>query len=221
MSEVRSIAVVSAGLSTPSSTRMLADRITAAVTAELAGRDIEATARVFELRDVAHDITNHLLTGFAPKPLAEVNAAVAAADALLVVTPIFSTSYSGLFKSWLDALDRDALDGTPVLIGATAGTPRHSLAIDYAIRPLFTYLHAEPVTTGVFAASDDWARAPIASRRCRSASIAPRVSSPTGWREPPAVPRRIRTRPRPISAARRPSRTCSPDSRFAGVRGAR
>ncbi|HJB63692.1 MAG TPA: NAD(P)H-dependent oxidoreductase [Candidatus Microbacterium pullistercoris] len=174
MSEVRSIAVVSAGLSTPSSTRMLADRITAAVTAELAGRDIEATARVFELRDVAHDITNHLLTGFAPKPLAEVNAAVAAADALLVVTPIFSTSYSGLFKSWLDALDRDALDGTPVLIGATAGTPRHSLAIDYAIRPLFTYLHAEPVTTGVFAASDDWGEgadrvAPLQKRIDRAA----------------------------------------------------
>ena len=53
-------------------------------------------------------------------------------------------------------LDPDALAGKPVLIGANAGTPRHSLAIDYAIRPLFTCLHAEPVSTGVFAASSDW-----------------------------------------------------------------
>ena len=53
-------------------------------------------------------------------------------------------------------LDPDALTGKPVLIGANAGTARHSLAIDYAIRPLFAYLHAEAVATGVFAASSDW-----------------------------------------------------------------
>jgi len=150
------IAIVSAGLSDPSSTRMLADRLVQAVFAELDARGEEREARAFELRDVAHDITNNLLTGFAPKPLAEMNDYVANADALIAVTPIFSTSYSGLFKSWLDALDRDALDGTPVLLGATAGTARHSLAIDYAMRPLFTYLHAEPISTGVFAASSDW-----------------------------------------------------------------
>ncbi|WP_110590320.1 FMN reductase [Microbacterium suaedae] len=156
MSDVKKIIVVSAGLSDPSSTRLLADRILQAVSRDMSARGDEHEARVFELRDVAHDITNHLLTGFSPAPLAELNAEVAKADALIAVTPIFSTSYSGLFKSWVDVLDRDALEGTPVLLGATAGTPRHSLAIDYAMRPLFTYLHAEPVSTGVFAASDDW-----------------------------------------------------------------
>ena len=170
----RKIAVVSAGLSDPSSTRMLADRIVQAVFTELDARGEEREARVFELRDVAHDITNNLLTGFAPKALADVNAYVTGADALIAVTPIFSTSYSGLFKSWLDALDRDALDGTPVLLGATAGTARHSLAIDYAMRPLFTYLHAEPISTGVFAASSDWGAeadqvAPLAKRIERAA----------------------------------------------------
>src|SRR5690606_13349263 len=96
------IAVVSAGLSDPSSTRMLADKLVQAVFAELDSRGVEREARVFELRDVAHDITNNLLTGFAPKPLAEMNDYVANADAVIAVTPIFSTSYSGLFKSWLD-----------------------------------------------------------------------------------------------------------------------
>lgn len=152
----RTIAVVSAGLSEPSSTRLLADRMLRAVRDDLAARGVEATAQAFELRDVAHEIIDNLLTGFAPKRLAEMNRAVAEADAVILVTPIFSTSYSGLFKSWLDALDREALEGTPVLIGATAGTARHSLALDYAIRPVLTYLHAEPVTTAVFAASSDW-----------------------------------------------------------------
>ena len=156
MTTARRIAVVSAGLSNPSSTRMLADRLAGATTKQLSERGIEAEVDVFELRDYAHDITNNLLTGFAPAALESVINAVVSADAVIAVTPIFSTSYSGLFKSFIDVLDPDALTGKPVLIGANAGTARHSLAIDYAIRPLFTYLHAEPVSTGVFAASSDW-----------------------------------------------------------------
>lgn len=152
----RRIAVISAGLSNPSSTRLLADRLSAATVKHLAAAGIEAQVDVFELRDYAHDITNNLLTGFAPTALESMINTVVSADAVIAVTPIFSTSYSGLFKSFVDILDPDALSGKPVLIGANAGTARHSLAIDYAIRPLFTYLHAEPVSTGVFAASSDW-----------------------------------------------------------------
>lgn len=155
MSE-RRIAVVSSGLSNPSSTRMLADRLVAATVKALAEHDINAQVDVIELRDLAHDITNNLLTGFAPTALEQAINSVISADAIIAVTPIFSTSYAGLFKSFIDVLDPDSIVGKPVLIGANAGTARHSLAIDYAIRPLFTYLHAEPVSTGVFAASSDW-----------------------------------------------------------------
>ncbi|MBB5743910.1 FMN reductase [Microbacterium ginsengiterrae] len=152
----RRIAVISAGLSNPSSTRMLADRLAKATVAQLSEHDIEATIDVIELRELAHDITDNLLTGFAPAALESAINSVYSADALIAVTPIFSTSYSGLFKSFVDVLDPDGLGGKPVLIGANAGTVRHSLAIDYAIRPLFAYLHAEAVSTGVFAASSDW-----------------------------------------------------------------
>ncbi|MCD5347520.1 FMN reductase [Agromyces sp. H3Y2-19a] len=152
----KKIVVVSAGLSTPSSTRQLADRLAADAVAALGERGVEAEVRTFELRELAHDITNHLLLGFAPPKLEEALDAVASADGLIAVTPIFTTSYAGLFKSFIDVIDPQALTDLPVLIGATGGTPRHSLAIDYAIRPLFTYLHAVPVTTGVFAATSDW-----------------------------------------------------------------
>lgn len=152
----RRIAVVTAGLSNPSTTRLLGDRLASATVRELAVRGIEATVDTIELRDYAHDITNNLLTGFAPPALEAAINTVVSSDALIAVTPIFSTSYSGLFKSFIDVLDPDALTGKPVLIGANAGTPRHSLAIDYAIRPLFAYLHADAVSTGVFAASSDW-----------------------------------------------------------------
>lgn len=170
----RRIAVISSGLSNPSSTRMLADRMVAETVKALTERDIEIAVDVIELRDLAHDITNNLLTGFAPAPLEEALNRVVSADALIAVTPIFSTSYAGLFKSFIDVIDPDALTGKPVLIGANAGTARHSLAIDYAIRPLFTYLHADPVPTGVFAASSDWGAAaddvaPLSARIDRGA----------------------------------------------------
>ena len=121
----RRIAVVSAGLSNPSSTRMLADRLAAATLARLGEQGVEASVDTVELRDLAHEITDNLLTGFARPALESAINTVVSADALIAVTPIFSTSYSGLFKSFVDVLDPDALTGMPVLIGANAGTARH------------------------------------------------------------------------------------------------
>jgi len=81
---------------------------------------------------------------------------VTAADALIVVSPIFSGSYSGLFKTFFDVLEPGVLAGKPVLIGATGGTARHSLALEYALRPLFSYLRTVVVPTAVYAAPEDW-----------------------------------------------------------------
>jgi len=155
----RTIAVVSAGLSQPSSTRLLADRLAQATSDELAARGITPEVRTFELRDVAHDVMNTMLTGLASGDLPSVMAAVTGADGVIAVTPLFTTTYSGLFKSFVDVLDKDALTGMPILLGATGGTPRHSLALEYSMRPLFTYLRADVAATSVFAATDDWAGA--------------------------------------------------------------
>lgn len=154
----RTIAVVSAGLSQPSSTRLLADQLVAAVRAELE-HDGEVTVVLVELRDLGHDLVNHLLTGFPSPALQRAIDDVVGADGLVAVTPVFSASYSGLFKSFFDVLDAHALQGMPVLIGATGGTARHSLALEHAVRPLFAYLRALVVPTAVYAASEDWASA--------------------------------------------------------------
>jgi FMN reductase len=152
----RTIVVVTAGLSQPSSTQLLAERIAAATTSALEEQGVEVNVQTFDLRDVAHDIMNNMLTGFPSPKLEAVIDAVTAADGLIAVTPIFTTSYSGLFKSFFDVIDNQALTDLPVVIAATAGTARHSLALDYAIRPMFIYLHAVVVPTAVFAASEDW-----------------------------------------------------------------
>ncbi|MEW9555896.1 FMN reductase [Nonomuraea sp. NPDC050783] len=148
------LVAVTAGLTQPSSTRLLADRLTEATARRLAGH--EPDVRVIELRELAGDVANAFVTGFPNARLREALAAVTEADGLVAVTPIFSGSYSGLFKSFFDVLDNTALTGKPVLIAATGGTARHSLALEHALRPLFAYLRAVVVPTAVYAAAEDW-----------------------------------------------------------------
>ncbi|GGS72549.1 FMN reductase [Nonomuraea spiralis] len=150
------LVVVTAGLTQPSSTRLLADRLAEATRRRLDEEAEGTEVRVVELRDLAVDIANNLVTGFPGARLREVVEAVTEADGLIAVTPTFSASYSGLFKSFFDVLDNTALTGKPVLVAATGGTPRHSLALEHALRPLFAYLRAVVVPTAVYAAAEDW-----------------------------------------------------------------
>ena len=152
----RTIAVVSAGLGVPSSTRLLADRLAAAAVDRLSAQGVQAVVEHVEVREVAQDVTNNLLTGFPSPALRRGLDAVTGADGIIAVTPVFNGSYSGLFKSFLDVVEPGALEGVPVLIAATGGSERHSLVLDHALRPLFSYLHAVVAPTGVFAASSDW-----------------------------------------------------------------
>ncbi len=153
---MRTLVVVTAGLSEPSSTRLLADRLAAAAQRRLRSAGEDVRVEVVELRPLAHALADHLLTGFPSGALRDAVRHVERADGVIAVTPIFSASYSGLFKSFFDVLEADVLDGVPVLIGATAGTARHSLALEHALRPLFSYLHATVVPTAVFAATEDF-----------------------------------------------------------------
>jgi FMN reductase len=151
------LAVITAGVTQPSSTRLLADRLTEATVRALAGHDVgEVVVEVVDGRDGAHAVTNNVLTGFASPDLQARLDAVAEADAVIVATPVYAASYSGLFKMLVDVLPKDALRDTPVLLGATGGTARHSLAIVHALRPLFAHLGALVAPVAVFAASEDW-----------------------------------------------------------------
>ena len=156
MTDTIRLLALSAGLSTPSSTRMLADQLTREASAALGADGTAVEVTTIELREYAHDLTDALLTRFPSERLSMVIEQVRAADAVIAVTPIFNVGPAGLFKTFFDALDIELWKDKPVLVGATAGTARHSLAIDYAIRPMFGYLKADLVPTSVFAASADF-----------------------------------------------------------------
>jgi len=188
---------------------MLADRLAAETVKSLAGHDIQASVDVIELRDYAHDITNNLLTGFAPPALETAINTVVSADALIAVTPIFSTSYNGLFKSFIDVLDPDALTGKPVLIGANAGTARHrSRSTTRSDRSSHTCMPTRsrpasslhPATGAGLVTRSLLSRS--ASRRARASW--PRRSRSARWLRPPTP-----TTLRRISERADPSVTCS------------
>ncbi|MGC1207061.1 MAG: CE1759 family FMN reductase, partial [Ornithinimicrobium sp.] len=155
-----SVVVVSAGVNTPSSTRLLAERIGHSVGDRLRVRDVAVDVRFIDVRDLGMDVTSAIVNaGRRSAVLERANAAIAAADAVIAVTPVFAGSYSGLFKSFFDVIEPDALRGTPVLIAATGGSARHSLILDHAMRPLFAYFGALVLPTGVFAATSDFGTA--------------------------------------------------------------
>ena len=169
----RTLTVISGGLRSPSSTRLLADQLGEAARAAIGARGDSVDVRVVDLREHAHQVIDALLTGFPTGSLRDALADVTGADALVAVTPTFQGSYSGLFKSFLDLVEAGSLRGVPVLLAATGGTERHSLVIEHALRPLFSYLGALTVPTGVYAATADFGgagSAPLAARVDRAAA---------------------------------------------------
>lgn len=150
------LSIVSGGLREPSSTRLLADRIRDAVVAEMSRNGAPPTTSMVELRRLGRPITDAMLTGFATKELQDAFDTIAVADGLIAVTPAFNASFGGLFKSFFDVLPEESLSDMPVLIAATGGTERHSLVLEHALRPMFSYLHAVVSPTGVYAATADF-----------------------------------------------------------------
>ncbi len=149
------ITVLSGGLGSPSQTGLLADAVAAALHAQQPAVEVE----IVQLKEYGADMLA-ALGAFAPEQLRRVFHRVAASDAVVVLTPILNAAPAGLVKLFLDVLPEGTLRAMPVLMGATGGTSRHSLALDYALRPVLTYLHADVLTTDVFVATADWGGAP-------------------------------------------------------------
>ena len=149
--------VISAGMGTPSSSRMLGDRLAeATVRAMTAGGTPTPEVKVLELRDLAVDLATYYTSHVAGPALRDAFDLVGRAAGVVAVTPILNAGMNGLFKLFFDLLDEGVMAGRPVLLAATGGSARHSLAIDNAMLPLFFYLKATVAPIAVLAATDDW-----------------------------------------------------------------
>jgi FMN reductase len=163
------LAVVSAGTSDPSSTRLLADRI-ADRTCELAAcHGGHTTPSVIELREIATDIASALVSQLITPRLQAAIEALAEADGIIASTPVYKAGPSGLFTSFFQILDDDLIIARPVVLAATAGTSRHALVIDDQMRTMFAYLRTLIIPTSLFAAPEDWGDPALNARIDRAA----------------------------------------------------
>lgn len=110
-----------------------------------------------------------------------------AADALVVGSPVYKGSYTGLFKHLFDLVDPAALAGKPILLGATGGGDRHALVIEHQMRPLFGFFEAATIPTGVYAGAAD-----LVDGRPASPALLDRLDRAVGqlapWLERPRAP---------------------------------
>lgn len=164
------LAVVSGGTSDPSSTRLLADRAAQRVTALAAGRGSTVSVSVADLRELSGDISTALVSQLVTGKLGQAVQALGEADGIIAAAPVYKAGPSGLFSSFFQVLDNDLLIGKPVLLAATAGTARHALVADEAMRPMFAYLRTLTVPTSLFAAPEDWGD-PVLTKRIERAAF--------------------------------------------------
>jgi FMN reductase len=150
------LVVVSAGLGENSSSTRLGEQLGRATVAALADEGIQAQVRHVELRLLAEDLVAQLTGRVGSPSVHEAQECLLAADGVIVITPIYNGSFSGLFKLFFDCIDPRTMTGRPVMLAATGGSPRHSLVIENSLLPLFYYFKSLIVPTSVFAATTDF-----------------------------------------------------------------
>jgi FMN reductase len=152
------LVAVSGGLGRPSRAAALASAIAA---------EIAATTRVethsISVADLVPDLAGVISAKDAPASVSDAVRVIETADALIVATPVYRGSYTGLFKHLFDLVDHEALIGKPVLLAATGGSERHSLVIDHQLRPLFAFFQALTLPLGVYASDKDFSNYEVSS----------------------------------------------------------
>ncbi|KAG1266130.1 hypothetical protein G6F66_014111 [Rhizopus arrhizus] len=146
------LVAVSGGLQRPSKSAALAEHLL-----DLIGEDIACEPHLIELGELAPQLAGALWRAQLPEAVERQLAAVEQADVLVVATPVYRGSYTGLFKHFFDFIHQDALVDTPILLAATGGSERHALVIDHQLRPLFSFFQARPLPLGVYATDRDFA----------------------------------------------------------------
>ncbi|WP_277146440.1 CE1759 family FMN reductase [Bifidobacterium sp. ESL0800] len=164
------LTVVNAGISEPSSTRRLAKEITDKAQAYLEARGKVVVVEMVNLKGLAEDIAKASVTFESSNRLEEAKTAVTVADGLIVASPIYKASYSGLFKAFWDLVPRDAITNMPMVLAATGGSNRHALVPDVVMRGLFAFFRAVPTATSLMATKEDFGTPELENRERRAAT---------------------------------------------------
>ncbi|TPW98294.1 FMN reductase, partial [Schumannella luteola] len=142
---------VSGSPTDPSRTTALVRRVSEAFAERLGGE-----AQVIELATVLPALATGGYRGGLGRAALDALEAVEAADLLVVGSPAYRATYSGLFKLFFDYVGQYALVDTPIVLTATGGSDRHALLVEHQMRPLFGFFQALTLPLGIFANERDF-----------------------------------------------------------------
>ena len=145
------LVAVSGGMQRPSRTTALAEELLT-----LIANEIPCEPRLVEMGRIAPQLAGATWRSNLPDSVERELTAVEQADVLVVATPVYRGSYTGLFKHFFDFIHQDALIDKPVLLAATGGSQRHALIIDHQLRPLFSFFQARTLPLGIYATDEDF-----------------------------------------------------------------
>lgn len=145
------VVAVSGGLQRPSKAAALAEHLL-----DLIAEEVPCEQHLVELGQLAPQFAGAVWRSQLPDTVEAALAMVERADVLVVATPVYRGSYTGLFKHFFDFIHQDALIDKPVLLAATGGSERHALVIDHQLRPLFSFFQARTLPLGVYATDQDF-----------------------------------------------------------------
>jgi FMN reductase len=157
------IVAVSGGLQRPSRTLALVEQLLDGLTDVL-----PAETRLVELGEIVPKYGSVLQRAHLPAEIESILRDIEHADLLLVASPIYRGSYTGLFKHLFDFVHHEALIDVPVLLAATGGSDRHALAIDHQLRPLFSFFQAHTLPIGVYATDKEFDNYRVSSEALRA-----------------------------------------------------
>ncbi|WP_175924160.1 FMN reductase [Burkholderia latens] len=158
MTHTLNVVAISGGLQRPSRTLALTNAIVAAL-----GDALPVHTRLIELGEIGNRLAGALKRAQVPPDVDALIRAIETADALVVASPVYRASYTGLFKHLFDLVHHESLVDVPVLLAATGGSERHALVIDHQLRPLFSFFQARTLPIGVYASESDFDRYEIAN----------------------------------------------------------
>jgi FMN reductase len=155
----------SGNLQRPSKTRTLIETVIAQIVAQRGHDAVNAQVdtQVYDLVDVMPDLGLALGGPRLPDKLESVIERLATADAIVVGSPVYKGSYTGLFKHFFDLIEPQRLAGMPVVLAANGGGDRHALVVEHQLRPLFGFFSAHTIATSIYASERDFTDGRIAS----------------------------------------------------------
>ncbi|MDR7379360.1 FMN reductase [Rhodoferax ferrireducens] len=156
------VVAVSGGLQRPSRTLVLVQELLAAL-----GDALPIDVHLIELGNIGPQFAGALYRSQLPAHVEAEVAAIESADLLIVASPVYRGSYTGLFKHLFDFVHHEALTDVPVLLAATGGSDRHALVIDHQLRPLFSFFQSRTLPIGVYATEKDFEGYEISSPALR------------------------------------------------------